>query len=279
MSGKREHNSKQDQRAISNRRGADRRSASRRYSRTIGALWIVLGCLVVAVVSLIYLRDKAGRQAGWAADTLLNSFNDTASAMAAPANAEDDVPIVIISPKDTAAEVNVTHLSDDDDGSLINDDPYEQPDAPEMDKKELQELIDTIASSVGKDGVIGVLTIPKIDVKLPIISKWSNKLLKVSICRYQGGDPHTPGNLVVIGHNYKNGSHFGRLKNLAVGDELFLANTNGVQKRYVVYEMVTVKPDDFSALEPYRGECGLTLMTCYKDGTDRLFVRCEQVDA
>ncbi len=248
--------------------------AGKRVNRTISVLWIALGCLLATVVVLVYLRDKAGEQAGWAADTLLNAYD---AATPGPEETPGE-PLPTLSPLDAAAEVNATYLHGDDDGELMTDGPYEQPDAPEMDKQELQELIDSIASSVGEDGVIGVLSIPEIEIKLPIIGKWSSKLLKVSICRYQGGEPNAPGNLVVIGHNYKNGSHFGRLKNLEVGDELFLSGMDGTQKRYVVYEIETVKPDDFSALEPYRGECGLTLMTCYKDGTDRLFVRCEQVN-
>ncbi len=274
MSGKREMHNSNGEHSLMDRQQGGQSAPKRRVNKVIGALWIVLGCLLVAVVALVYVRDKAGRQAGWAADTLLSAINEQSDVVEQLSD-----PEATPEPLDEASAMNVTYQHEDDDGALMSGDPYAQPDAPEMDEAELQAIIDTIASSVGKDGVIGVLSIPEIEVELPIIGQWSTKLLKVSICRYQGGDPNTPGNLVVIGHNYKNGSHFGRLKNLEEGDELFLTDMAGVQKRYVVYEMVTVAPDDFSALEPYRGECGLTLMTCYKDGTNRLFVRCEQVDA
>lgn len=273
MSGNERKRSKRGNQ-LQNARPSDGAEARKRINRTIGALWIVLGCLVVAVASLLFLRDRAGKQAGWAADTLLNALSNKPAATAPPA---EEAPIPTLAPVDAAAEVNATHLHDGDDGSLMTDAAYEQPDAPEMDQQELQTLINSIATSVGADGVVGVLNIPEIEVQLPIIGKWSSKLLKVSICRYSGGEPNAPGNLVVIGHNYKNGSHFGRLKKLEVGDEMFLAGLDGAQKRYVVYEIDTIKPDDFAALEPYRGECGLTLMTCYKDGTDRLLIRCEQV--
>lgn len=273
MSGKERKHSKRTQQSLASR--TDSGSGTRkRVNRTIGVLWITLGCLLAAVVSLVYLRDKAGRQAGWAADTLLNAYGTQES----PQPEASAVPLPTLAPLDAAAEVNATFLHEGDDGSLMTEGPYEQPEAPDMDKEELQTLIDSIASSVGSDGVIGVLNIPEIEMKLPIIGKWSSKLLKVSICRYDGVEPNTPGNLVIIGHNYKNGSHFGRLKTLEVGDEMFLSGTNGAQKRYVVYEIDTIKPDNFEALESYRGECGLTLLTCYKDGTDRLLLRCEQVD-
>jgi len=133
--------------------------------------------------------------------------------------------------------------------------------------------------SVGEDGVIGVLEIPELDEKLPIIGKWSYKLLKISVCRYKGPGANQEGNLVVIGHNYKNGSHFGRLDELRVGSELFLTGTDGTRLRYEVYEMKGIEPDAFSALNKYEGKCGLTLMTCKNNGNNRLLLRCVQKEA
>ena len=113
--------------------------------------------------------------------------------------------------------------------------------------------------------------------ELPIIGKWSYDLLKISICRYKGPDPNEDGNLVLIGHNYKSGAHFGDLDKLSVGSELFLTNTKtGERVRYEVYQVKHIAPDAFSALKSYHGDAGLTLMTCRSNGTNRLLLRCEQ---
>ena len=55
---------------------------------------------------------------------------------------------------------------------------------------------------------IGVLEIPEIDLKLPVLSKWSYPLLKKAPCRYSGSA--YLDNLVIAAHNYR--THFGKLK-------------------------------------------------------------------
>ena len=152
------------------------------------------------------------------------------------------------------------------------------PDAPEV--SELDATIQKIIKAAGEDGVIGILEIPKYDVELPIIGKWSYNLLKISICRYKGPDPNEEGNLVIIGHNYKSGAHFGILKKLEVGDEIYLTDSaTNTRVRYEVYQIKSIAPDAFSALNSYHGTCGLTLLTCKDNGTNRLLVRCEQKEA
>ena len=154
-----------------------------------------------------------------------------------------------------------------------------QPDAPE-ELSDLDLTIQKIVKATGDDGMIGILEIPEINQELPVIGKWSYKLLKISVCRYKGPDPNEKGNLVIIGHNYKSGAHFGDLSELSVGSEVFLTNTKtGQRVRYVVYQIKSIAPDAFSALNSYHGTAGLTLMTCRNNGTNRLLVRCEQQEA
>ena len=82
---------------------------------------------------------------------------------------------------------------------------------------------------------------------------------------------------MLIGHNYKSGAHFGILKKLEVGDEIYLTNAaTGARVRYEVYQIKSISADAFSALKSYKGDAGLTLMTCKDNGTNRLLVRCEQ---
>lgn len=254
------------------------------YSTTIKALYgaaIVLAIAACAVIGVKMFDDLSAERS---ASTLLSAYKEmeTAAPTAAVAPvAETSATIaepetVNLPDNDVAAEEH--RVDAENDIQVDESADYEQPDDPSV--KETQEIIDQILASVGSDGVIGTIKISKTGQEYPIIGKWSYKLLKISICRYKGGAPNQAGqNLVLIGHNYKSGAHFGNLKSLEVGDEILLTATGGEPVRYEIYEMEGVKPDAFSALEKWRGEAGLTLMTCKNNGNNRLIVRCEQKDA
>ena len=150
---------------------------------------------------------------------------------------------------------------------------YVAPDDPDVD--DASALIQQILESVGEDGIIGTIRIPKTEQEYPIIGKWSYKLLKISICRYTGPDVNEKGNLVLIGHNYKSGAHFGNLKTLSVGDEVYLtARGSDMAVRYEIYNIVDIDSDDFGAVKKYKGDSGLTLLTCTAGGQQRKLFRC-----
>ena len=154
---------------------------------------------------------------------------------------------------------------------------YVQPDAPEVDAS--AEVLANVIAKVGEGAILGVIEIPEIDVELPVISKWSYSLLRISVCRYKGPGMNKKGNLVIIGHNYRSGAHFGRLSKLKTGSAVYLTDPSGNKVRYEVYKKLSIEPDDFSALNKHQGTYGLTLMTCQSSGTKRLLLRCVQKDA
>ena len=164
-----------------------------------------------------------------------------------------------------------------DDEDVDESGEYVQPEAPEVD--EAAEILEKVINKVGEGAVLGIIEIPEIDIELPVISKWSYPLLKVSVCRYKGPDMNKKGNLVIIGHNYKSGAHFGNLSKLKVGSAIYLTDSSGNKVRYEVYKRLVIEPDDFKAVETYKGTCGLTLLTCQNSGTQRLLLRCVQKDA
>ena len=83
------------------------------------------------------------------------------------------------------------------------------------------------------------------------------------------------GNLVIVGHNYKNGEFFGNLKKLTVGDNIFLASTKGNVQIYKIYDMYIVDETDTSCTsQETNGKIELTLITCDKNNTKRLVVKC-----
>lgn len=125
-------------------------------------------------------------------------------------------------------------------------------------------------TAVALDGTryLGLLTIPALELELPIRSDWSDAALRRSPCRYTG----TAGeeNLVIAGHNYR--SHFGALFQLPPGSEVILETTDGRLLRYQVAEKEILAAD--AVEEMTAGESPLTLFTCTYGGRSRLTLRC-----
>lgn len=83
------------------------------------------------------------------------------------------------------------------------------------------------------------------------------------------------GNLVIVGHNYKNGQFFGKLKKLTIGDNILLLSSKGSAQMYKVYNMYIVDETDLSCTnQETNGKIELTLITCDNDNKKRLVVKC-----
>ena len=116
---------------------------------------------------------------------------------------------------------------------------------------------------------IGVLEIPEIDLKLPVLSEWSYPLLKKAPCRYSGSA--YLDNLVIAAHNYR--THFGKLKELETGDEVIFTDATGNRFEYKVAVIEALTPQ--SVEDMTSGEWALSLFTCTLDGKNRVTVRCD----
>jgi sortase A len=124
---------------------------------------------------------------------------------------------------------------------------------------------------IGDYEYIGELTIPTLDLQLPIISEWNYKALKIAPCRYTGS-VYTD-DLIIAAHNYT--THFGRLKELSIGDEVDFTDLNGETYVYKVAEKEILKPTAVDEMES--DEWDLTLFTCTIGGKSRVTIRCERV--
>lgn len=148
----------------------------------------------------------------------------------------------------------------------------------------VQETVKTPERGMPQAGAeIGILSIPKIDARLPVAAGVSKEQLKVS----EGWVMQTAmigsgGNAVIAGHrSYTYGMHFNRLGEMEVGDEIFFASADGVEMCFAVNEILTVLPDDPVVFDsPPEGTAQLTLYTCtpVKVATHRLLVRAVRVE-
>lgn len=119
---------------------------------------------------------------------------------------------------------------------------------------------------------IAILSIPALELELPVMSEWDYTRLRINPCRYSG--TVYLNNFVICAHNYT--SHFGRLSSLSIGDEIILTDMDGNMFRYLVGEIMTLGP---AAVEEMTDSgWDLTLFTCTVGGATRVTVRCEMVE-
>lgn len=126
--------------------------------------------------------------------------------------------------------------------------------------------------------VVGVVNIPKINCKYPIIAETTDELLKVSVCKFWGPNPNEVGNLCIIGHNYKNSRFFSKVPTLVVGDIVEITDLSGKTVKYKAYDIYTVDPSDTRCTSQLtQGKREVTLITCTNDTKQRVIIKCTEV--
>ncbi|MGN1414770.1 MAG: sortase [Anaerovoracaceae bacterium] len=122
---------------------------------------------------------------------------------------------------------------------------------------------------------IGTLEIPSLNLVLPVLSEWNYPNLRVAPCRYTGSA--YSGNLILAAHNYP--SHFGNLKHLQEGENVWFTDVDGNRFTYQVVVRETLEPTAIDEMQSEEdGAWDLTLFTCTIGGQSRVTVRCVQVE-
>lgn len=119
---------------------------------------------------------------------------------------------------------------------------------------------------------IGVVDIPSLGLSLPVMSEWSYPKLKIAPCRYHGS-AYT-GCLTIVAHNYR--THFGLVRALPVGTQVFFTDVKGRQFSYEVSDVETIETT--AVEDAVSSAWDLTLITCTTGGQARLAVRCLKTD-
>ena len=120
------------------------------------------------------------------------------------------------------------------------------------------------ASNGDEYSSIGIINIHSLGIEYPILSETTTKLLKVSVTKYWGANPNEVGNMVIIGHNYKNNKFFGNLSKIKHGEIIKITDLNGKTLDYKVYDTYVIEPDDNSCTSQLTdGKTEITLITCY----------------
>ena len=122
---------------------------------------------------------------------------------------------------------------------------------------------------------IAILKIDKIALDCPIISKYSESNIKIAPARLIGPDPNESGNLVIVGHNYKNKEMFSEIYKLNKNDEIVLKDRKNGEVIYKIYEIKEVSGKDFSCVKQNaNNKKEVTLITCaLKNRNKRLVIK------
>lgn len=198
-----------------------------------GTAWINVGLLLIA------------------AALFLSAYNEVASREARDSAQQVIVQLCETLPTETAAGAEET----------------EAPSVPEYLLDADREM--PVQTINGQD-YIGVLSIPSLELELPVISQWDYPSLKVAPCRYSGS--LYQDNLIICAHNYA--SHFGKLKNLQLGDTVLFTDMDENVVTFQMVERETLAPTDVEGMKS--GDWDLTLFTCTVGGQTRVTIRFER---
>ena len=130
--------------------------------------------------------------------------------------------------------------------------------------------------------VIGYIEIPKTDVEYLIIPDYQSSInaLNVGIVMLYPSNIglNEPGNTVLAGHHYRDGSFFSNNKRLQEGDKIYITDTSGERVEYEIYKKYETSTSDSSYMNrDTEGRRELSLTTCTDDTSARLIIWAKEV--
>ncbi|WP_159881248.1 class D sortase [Paenibacillus puerhi] len=136
-------------------------------------------------------------------------------------------------------------------------------------------------AAAAKPAAMGILEIPKIESKLPVLAGVTDVNMKLGAVHFKGtAVPGHKGNAVIAAHrSLSYGRLFNRLVELKSGDTI-IVRTGGEKKEFTVTATEIVEPSDVSVLKQPASGVYLTLITCepIDTGTHRFIVRAKMTE-
>lgn len=126
-----------------------------------------------------------------------------------------------------------------------------------------------------------IITLTDEQMKVQDIDERYKRALELAIVKYDGVDPNEAGNMVLMGHDYRDLSMFGKLKNVKVGDTFTITDMYGNTYNYKVDDIFDAhRSNDIAKVvdQNTAGKSVVTMFTCTNDPLVRLCVRGTKVD-
>lgn len=202
-----------------------------------GILFVVMGAVLMLSALLLFLHNgQEERRAGQEAELLLDDIRSAISGRA------------VTAPLDPQTESTPTG--------------YTEP--TETRPAGLPVVV------INGYGYIGYLSIPDLELELPVMSDWDYDRLKISPCRHFGST--VTDDMVIAAHNYK--THFGTLSRLEIGAEVCFTDMDGIENRYTLAKLETLAPEAVDAVQ--NSGYDLVLYTCTPGAANRVVAFCNR---
>lgn len=123
--------------------------------------------------------------------------------------------------------------------------------------------------------VMGTIEIPKTGVKYPILERVTVRSIEiaVAIAYPQNAELNKEGNVVIYGHNYRNGLFFSDNKKLSNGDKIYITDKYGEKVTYEIYNIYQTDANDASYfVRDTEGRREISLQTCTDSGDGRIII-------
>lgn len=123
----------------------------------------------------------------------------------------------------------------------------------------------------------GIIEIPKINIKYPILSETNVNTMKISITKFWGPNVNDIGNYTMAGHNNRDGTMFGKTKYLSVNDTIKMTDLNNNTIEYKIFKIYKINPDDVSCTNSIDNNAReVTLITCTNGHKERLIIKARE---
>ena len=126
---------------------------------------------------------------------------------------------------------------------------------------------------------LGSIEIPKTGVKYPILEKVTKRSLETSVAVVwpENAELNKPGNVVIVGHNYRNGVFFSNNKKLSKGDKIYITDLDKKRIAYTIYNIFETSDTDTKFYNRNTdGKREITLSTCTDDSSARLIIEARE---
>ncbi len=216
--------------------------------KKIGIICVIFGAvLIISALLLFFYNQYEDYRAGQEAESLLSDIKS------------------VIAEKNHQTNTTSEHISDNAETELS------ETAEPTEETEETSAEETPIVMIKGYD-YIGIISIPKLEIELPVMADWDYTRLKFAPCR-QFGSSKTD-DLVIAAHNYR--SHFGNLHDLEFGDSVEFTDMEGNISIYSVESIQVLNATNVDAVQ--NSDYDLVLYTCTKIDETRLTVFCNRSD-
>lgn len=126
--------------------------------------------------------------------------------------------------------------------------------------------------------VIGTIKIEKINIEYPILNESNEASMKKSITKFWGDKINQIGNVTLSGHNNMDGTMFGKIRKLEIGDKITILDLYNNEVTYEIFNKYVTDPNDVNVVKNTEEETKeITLITCTNGNKNRLIIKAKEI--